>query len=280
MILATITHCRLMFPKVTDTEEEVKYKHLFVTYFYKEPLELILHSIENLKTLSHSKEVELLVCLEEGTPDKEDKIEAIRKDHSMHFKELHFSVHPKKVPGEIPGKCSNMNFGLRSMVKYLKANNQDFDPKDYLLTSFDIDTKFDKNYINVLVSQAKELEEAGTLYETIFQPVLYYNWCLENRIILTRITALLRNAMIMGALTPLNINHMSVCSISLELMIEGDFVHPFYQMDDIISYIKWQIKTEKSLNLVALLSPTVSGVPTGKNYCNEIDEWYVQAKRW
>ena len=49
----------------------------------------------------------------------------------------------------------------------------------------------------------------------------------------------MRVTLMMGALIPLNINTMSVFSFSGKLCKQGDFIHPGYQMDDIIALIRW-----------------------------------------
>ena len=56
---------------------------------------------------------------------------------------------------------------------------------------------------------------------------------------MTRVTGIVRGALMMGALIPFNINGMSVFSFSSRLAIAGDFVHPGYQMDDIVALIRW-----------------------------------------
>ena len=50
--------------------------------------------------------------------------------------------------------------------------------------------------------------------------------------------ALMRAALMMGALIPLNINTMSIYSFSGKLCKQGHYIHPAYQMDDIIALIR------------------------------------------
>ena len=62
---------------------------------------------------------------------------------------------------------------------------------------------------------------------------------LDEASVVTRVTGLMRSALMMGALIPLNINTMSVFSFSGKLCKQGNFIHPSYQMDDIIALIRW-----------------------------------------
>ena len=50
--------------------------------------------------------------------------------------------------------------------------------------------------------------------------------------------ALMRAALMMGALIPLNINTMSIYSFSGKLCKQGNYIHPGYQMEDIIALIR------------------------------------------
>ena len=62
---------------------------------------------------------------------------------------------------------------------------------------------------------------------------------LDEASVVTRVTGLMRSALMMGAMIPLNINTMSVYSFSGKLCKQGDFIHPRYQMEDIIALIRW-----------------------------------------
>ena len=56
--------------------------------------------------------------------------------------------------------------------------------------------------------------------------------------VVTRVTGIMRAALMLGALLPLNINTMSVFSFSGKLCKQGHYIHPAYQMDDIIALIR------------------------------------------
>ena len=81
---------------------------------------------------------------------------------------------------------------------------------------------------------------------------LLYNWYLDEASVFTRVTGLLRAFLMMGALIPLNINTMSIFSFSAKLCIDGDFIHPGYQMDDIIALIRWMGVAKKRLKIVCI----------------------------
>ena len=66
----------------------------------------------------------------------------------------------------------------------------------------------------------------------MYQAPLLYNWKLDELSCVTRVTAILRSALMMGALIPFNINTMSIYSFSGKLLKEGDFIHPGMMYSD------------------------------------------------
>ena len=106
-------------------------------------------TLENVSQLSQANSVILGVALEERAPQRDLKVAEILKRFEHSFAQVIITIHPYGTEGEIPGKCSNYNFALRSIVEYLKSNDPDFDPRDYIVTNFDIDTRFHPKFLEI-----------------------------------------------------------------------------------------------------------------------------------
>ena len=203
----------------------------------------------------------MAISFEERTPDVEQKIDELKNMFSTNFKRLLFTIHPYGRANEIPGKCSNSNYGLRESVKILKDDlGEYFDPTNFIVTTCDADNMFHPKYIEALTF--KYLNERLP-HNVVFQAPLLYNWGLDGASFVTRVTGLIRSTLMMGVLIPLNINTMSVFSFSLRLCIEGNYVHPGYQMDDIIGLIRWMGVTKRSLRIPLIPVPVVSAPHQG-----------------
>lgn len=248
-----------------------------VTCVYREPLELILATLENVSHLSQASSVILGVALEERTPQRDLKIAEILKRFDQSFAQLIITIHPYGVGGEIPGKCSNSNFALRSIVQRLESDDHTFNPKDYIVTNFDIDTRFHPKFLEI---QQETVSTEKDRFNVVWQPILYYNWNLDKLSFVTRMTGLMRNILMMGALVPFDINVMSVYTASLQLVIQGDYIHPAYQMDDIICLIRWSLVTKRMLKIKPIYCPTISAPTSGSNVIQEVKEWATQLRRW
>ena len=81
-----------------------------MTFIYKEPLQLLTATLDNIKAMAGSEDFIVIVGFEERSPDKENKLKTLEKMYSNAFSQLLITVHPFGVEGEIPGKCSNVNF--------------------------------------------------------------------------------------------------------------------------------------------------------------------------
>ena len=141
--------------------------------------------------------------------------------------------------------------------KYLLSELEEtFNPERIIVTTCDADSYFHPSYISALT--LKFVQEKNP-HGVIFQAPLFYNWGLDRVSFVTRVTGLLRSTLMMGALIPFNINSMSIFSFSLCLCMDGNFVHPTYQMDDIICLIRWMGVTQRRICIPMIPVPVISG---------------------
>ncbi|CAF1665474.1 unnamed protein product [Rotaria magnacalcarata] len=257
--------------------EKIPIRHIVAISCYKEPVDLIARSIQTLAEQTEIHRITMVISFEERTPDKEKKCEFLQeKFQNCAFERIIFTIHPYGLPNEIPGKCSNANFGLRKAVKDMAITQNEMD--NVLVTTCDADSRFPPQYIAALTS--KYLKENRPALTTIYQSPLFYNWKLDSLSFVTRVTGLLRSFLKLGALIPFNINTMSIFSFSLSLAQKGDFIHPGYQMDDIICLIRWMGVTQQRLRISMIPVPVLSGPTSGETIEKEIIEWARQARRW
>ena len=265
------------FTKECHGNEQNFIRHIVAISCYKEPLELIAKSIQTLADQTEVHRITMVISFEQRTPEKEKKCEFLQeKFRNSGFERIIFTIHPFGLPNEIPGKCSNANYGLRAAVNAMGITDDDMD--NILVTTCDADSKFPPQYIAALTS--KYLKESRPALSTIYQSPLFYNWKLDGLSFVTRVTGLLRSFLMLGALIPFNINTMSIFSFSLRLAKQGHFIHPGYQMDDIICLIRWMGVTQNRLKISMIPVPVLSGPTSGETIEIEIMEWARQARRW
>lgn len=270
-----------------DEDSKEKISHIVVMPTYKEPLELLMETIDSIAKQTIARSIIMVVGMEEKTPDQESKKQRIRQRFGNDFKALVFSVHPYGVKGEIAGACSNRNFAARTAVQYMLKNNLlrvdpstgEPDLDHTTVTVCDADTTFFRKYFeNLTHAFLKESEEKR--YEVCWQSPLFYNIALDKRWSFTRIMGILRSFFMIGFLIGCDINTMSIYSMSLRLLVKSQFFHPGYQMDDIIYTLSAMRATGKRIRIRLLDVPTLSGPTSGVNIAEEFKEWVIQATRW
>ncbi|VDM61696.1 unnamed protein product [Angiostrongylus costaricensis] len=255
--------------------ENVMVKHLVGICIYKEPLQLVMDTVDSICSQPNAKlKITCLVAMEEGTPDKEEKSRLLHKKYDEKFERFIVTFHPKGLPGDIPGKCSNFNYGSRQAVKQLRLD-KDYpldsagDKVELLVTTGDCDSIFGERYFDSLEEDYWKLkpEVRNTFQQrqyTVWQSPLFYCINPHRSPFFVRITGFLRAFFMMGYLIPWNINTMSIFSLTLKLFEDGEYTHPGYQ--------KCVIRV--------IPVATLSGPTSGKNYIDEWYEWARQIRRW
>ena len=86
LVIAIVKHFKILRTlkrhRITDEEKpksiDSNYKFIMATFVYKEPIELIAKSLENITQIYGSESCLMIICLEEKTPDLEIKISKIK----------------------------------------------------------------------------------------------------------------------------------------------------------------------------------------------------------
>ncbi|EFO89649.1 hypothetical protein CRE_07270 [Caenorhabditis remanei] len=266
-------------------EAGIKMKHLVGLCVYKEPLDLLMDTIDSIASQPNAKDkITCLVGMEGGTPDKEEKKRILDDKYGPKFERFIVTFHPRGLPGDIPGKCSNFNYAARTAVKILRADKnyplEEYDNNvELIVTTGDCDSVFGDRYFDALEEDYWKLSAKQRSY-TVWQSPLFYCINLDQSPFFVRVTGLLRAFFMMGYLIPWNINTMSIFSLTLKLFEEGEYTHPGYQMDDIIALIRWSLAVRRKCVIRAIPVATLSGPTSGKNYIDEWYEWARQIRRW
>ncbi len=183
-----------------DTAQARELRHIVLMCAYKEPLELLAKTVQTIAESTVASRTVMVVGFEEGTPDFLEKERALRICFGHRFDEMIVTRHPRGIPGEVPGKCSNSNFAMRQAVSHLQQSAGDtFDASHFTVTTCDADSCFDPRYFEALGLQFLTHERAS---EVVWQAPLFYNYGLAEAAFFTRCTAILRSFFMMGFLIP------------------------------------------------------------------------------
>ncbi len=147
--------------------------HLVILPFYNETEEIVEKSLTSiLQAKWDSRTIAIVLAGEEKAGDKAQQI-ALRMKEKYAPRFAHFlcTVHPVQVPGEMPGKGSNIAYAAEQARVHI------LDPlrilyTDVIVSAFDIDTVVYPNYFKCLTWNFLTVPDP---HKTSFQPVPIYN---------------------------------------------------------------------------------------------------------
>ncbi len=146
--------------------------HLIFLPTYKESLTILRATFENLHRVSYPLEKFIIVlCGEEK--DKERFLanaHEIQQEFGSLFGHFVTSVHPVGLPGEIPGKGSNMNYAGHLVQKMIDSWKIPYE--EIIVSAFDIDTCVHPQYFAHLTYLYCTIPNP---LRTSYQPVALYN---------------------------------------------------------------------------------------------------------
>jgi len=133
-----------------------------------EPIDVLEDVLDALALHSNRGQYVILNCLEARDPAAVRVGEGLVLRYGSLFKRVLYAVHPGNVEAEVPGKSSNVNFGVRAAHAALETEWGSRAMEGIVVTCADCDAKISEHYFNELsVRFAASVRERR---ETFFAP--------------------------------------------------------------------------------------------------------------
>lgn len=161
--------------------------HLVIFPFYTEGHEVVAESVRGLlaSKYDHKRIVVVIAAEERAGRAQRALADRIAKDFSSHFGAFIVTEHPVDLPGEIPGKGSNISYAAEeARRRILDAQNIPYEK--VIVSAFDIDTVVYPQYFSCLTWHFLTSERPE---RTSFQPIPLYNNNIWEAPMLSRVIA-------------------------------------------------------------------------------------------
>lgn len=252
---------------------------MIIMPFYKEGLEVISESMESLlKTKWPREKMIVILSYEERAGEKTEKAAKLAEEkYKNKFGYFLTTCHPKNLPGEIPGKGSNIHwageFAKKEIVEKFNLN-----PEKILVSAFDIDTVAYPEYFLALTYNFLISENP---YKTSFQPVPVFNNNIWQAPFFSRVAATSATFwQMMQQERPERLSTFSSHSISFKTIQEVGFWQTNMVSED--SRIFWNLLLYHNgdYKVTPLSYPVSMDANLGKNFWETARNIYKQQRRW
>jgi len=154
----TLSWSRLRTTRAIDWNDKMRHeltnwqpkRHIIFLTVYNEPWNVVQSAIESICRAVYQKDRFVLVVAGEAREQKnfETIMAQVKKTYTDCFGDVVGILHPADLPGEIPGKGSNLHYAERRMKQYVDERNWAYE--EVIATVFDIDTVCHPQYFSYL----------------------------------------------------------------------------------------------------------------------------------
>ncbi len=245
---------------------------------YKEELPILQ---ESLRSLAHSNyrgdRFLVVVGGEEG--DRENFLKyqkVLTEEFRGKFAELVFTIHPKGLAGEIPGKGSNLKW-MAGVLKEI-IDRRAIPYADVIVSAFDVDTIAHPQYFARLAYLF--LTEPNPLRSS-YQPLTLFSNNIWHATAPVRIASFGTVFWLMGELVrPERMWTFSSHSMPWQMLYDVGYHEPDLVSEDSRIFLQGLLHYEGDYRVTPVFLPVSMDAVTGKNYWESLKALYKQQRRW
>ncbi|MCR4280688.1 MAG: glycosyltransferase family 2 protein [Candidatus Komeilibacteria bacterium] len=255
-----------------------EYHHLVFLPTYKEPFEVVEQTFKSLtQSLYPLDKMVIILAGEEADRVNFEQVAArIQKEFGYTFSKLITTLHPANVPGEMPGKGSNIHYAGHRAKEYVDTMGWTYE--EVIVSAFDIDTKVHPQYFSYLTYQYLTADDP-TRYS--YQPLAFYHNNVWESNLVTRVVS---NATTFWLLTDLarseRLFTFSSHSMSFKALVDVGFWQNDIVTEDSRIFLQCFIYYNGNYRVKPMYIPvSMNTVYMGKFWRSLLNQ-YKQMRRW
>lgn len=252
--------------------------HVILMVTYKESYQLVRESVKSYAESFYPYGKIVLVL--GGEQADEENFKEISKKIEEEFGDKFFkiikTVHPKGVPGEIPGKSANATFAAKELKKYLDDENINYE--NVILSNFDADTIAHPNYFSELTF--KYLMTKNRTQKT-YQPTHMFHNNIWDVPVMIRMVALSCTFWRMAeSLDKKKYKSFSSRSMGFKTVLDTNYWDPSIIPEDSRQFWTAFMKYNGKHTVSSIYTPVYMDAVLGETYLETFKSQYIQLRRW
>lgn len=253
-------------------------EHLIFLPTYKEPLSVLQTTFQSLVKIEYPLEkIMVVLCGEER--DKEKFLanaSAIEKEFGQKFGRFVASLHPEGLPGEIPGKGSNMNYAGHLVQKMIDKRGICYE--NVIVSAFDIDSCVHPQYFAYLTYLY--CRHPNRL-RTSFQPVALYNNNIWQSNPIMRVSAFGTTFWLLTELArPDRLFTFSSHSMPFKALVDVGFWQKNIVTEDSRIFLQGFLRYSGDYQVTPMYLPVSMDTAKGEGFWDSLKNLYCQQRRW
>lgn len=255
-----------------------KVYHVIFLPTYNEDLLVLQDCFESLLKSTYPKDKMMVVL--GGEERKEDsfwpKAQAIKQKYGDKFFDLLTTVHPKDLPGEIPGKGSNVNWMGHRVLD--RVHELGIDVDDVIVSSFDVDTVTHSQYFACVTYKFLTVENPHC---SSYQPVVLYNNNLWESPSPVRVAMFGTTFWLMTELSRAEgMMTFSSHSMTLRMLVDVDFWQKDIVSEDSRIFLQGLVHYHGDYRVTPIYLPVSMDTVMSGSYSQALMSLYKQQRRW
>lgn len=266
------------YAKLQELPQWERVHHLVLLPTYQEELPILQEALRAIAKGPYRLDRFLVVVGgEEG--DKANFLayaQALEAEFGGVFGDLMFTVHPKGLPGELPGKGSNLHYMAGEAHKVIDARGIPYD--DIIVSAFDIDT----------VAHPQYFARLAYVYRTVpnptrssYQPVTMFSNNIWTATAPVRIAMFGTTFWLLSELMrPERLWTFSSHSMPWRMLVDVGYWEPNMVSEDSRIFLQALIRYDGDYRVTPLFLPVSMDTVTGATYAESLVALYKQQRRW
>lgn len=252
--------------------------HLVIIPNYKESLELLSRTLNNLRQQQNAKtQISIILAMEGGEPNSYRKALFLQRHYAPHFANVYYTVHPRGLIGDMQCKSANLAWAVKWFFNKV-VEPQSLDIENIVVTTMDADTRWHPKHFAALTYFFVTSKDR---HRKFWQAPIRYHGNIWQVNPLMRIINTYATAFEMAYLAApwWMAMPMSSYSLSLKLLQQSGNWDTDVIADEWHMLIKAYFATDGKVALQRIFLPFLADSTTGSNIWTSVKNRYAQTLR-